>query len=309
MEKLIECMLNEGINEETIINVVEEYLNEDTISFIKKKKEPILKKSHENAMKALNKEGKETYNKIMGSSRELDKEMIQQAFAPKEDQGKLEHLNNLLSKAYDIKRDAQKQIGNPDRRSSIEKGSEKTESRRYMGGNEVPSYHIGELKGYSRNKKSPEQRTQEKLGKRKQNASESFNNVIELVEGLLGLNEDIHSAIDKFAPEKRKKELHQKVEDIQTKDSNEIYDRDMKKLANLGVNSYTKGKSTLPKALIREINKNPKTKLAFIKGGWTEQELSQQAAPLGKETKAEKASEYHGMRQKKAKGFNWNKLT
>ena len=244
MENLIIAMLNEGIDEDTIINVVEKYLNEgeNLINLLGKKGDDVLNKGEYKNQKAFNE--LQTHLSDKYGSRRFSELVTKDA---------KKHIENLIDKAESIPDskdyERNKVSGNtgkkeyfslrantnssnaPDDTEAI-KNTENVHSKYIKGKNRNYFLDRQSVKSYGRNKR--------KLAK--QNASESFDNVIELVEGLLGLNEDLESQIIKvhgepeydnsaaIKPKNKSAKLLNKIWKIQDTEMNSRVKRKIKEL-------------------------------------------------------------------------------
>lgn len=173
-------------------------LMEDTISYIKKQEQPILKKGRANALRKLS-NNSELKNKFKKLGKE-DAEMVSAAFNSKKDQEKLEKLGSLRRKAQDVKMKDWQQMGNPRRKTKNEIGAEKTEARRYgetyredkgydrVDTDEPIPYHIGDSKGYPHYEepKSDKQRIKDSIARheKKNSLKEAFDIMEEIINEL-----------------------------------------------------------------------------------------------------------------------------
>ena len=148
-----------------IIDVVEELLSEDTVSYIKKKVEPLVKQGLEDVRGKLSSENQ----KKLDDGKNIDKELI----ASMSDKvGKeIQKYNELKKKAQDARMKGSDLQSH--KSTKAEKGAEKTEERRwgeknidYSGlGDHIVGYHKGSAKGYPHNvtPKSDEQRVKDSI--------------------------------------------------------------------------------------------------------------------------------------------------
>jgi len=224
-------------------------LMEDTISYIQKQEQPILKKGRANALRKLS-NNSELKNKFKKLGKE-DAEMVSAAFNSKKDQEKLEKLGSLRRKAQDVKMKDWQQMGNPRRKTKNEIGAEKTEARRYgetyredkgydrVDTDEPIPYHIGDSKGYPHYEepKSDKQRIKDSIARHEK--KNSLKEAMELMEDIRSAIEKKHGKPEYYSgrspwqvgrePANKSAELTQKANEIKEKEALQAAERELDK--------------------------------------------------------------------------------